>query len=89
MLGSVLEKNQENIGTQEFISLEEAKSIALKDAGLDDKAQKIEFTKEELNRNQGTPCYILEFNNGEYHYTCLPQIRHLKIAERTDGRKSR
>ena len=69
VLGSVLEKNQENIGTQEFISLEEAKSIALKDAGLDDKAQKIEFTKEELNRNQGTPCYILEFNNGEYHYT--------------------
>lgn len=26
VLGSVLEKNQENIGTQEFISLEEAKS---------------------------------------------------------------
>ena len=69
VLGSVLEKNQENIGTQEFISLEEAKSIALKDAGLDDKAQKIEFTKEELNRNQGNPCYILEFNNGEYQYT--------------------
>ena len=52
----LLEKKKETIGTQEFISLEEAKSIALKDAGLDDKAQKIEFTKEELNRNQGNPC---------------------------------
>ena len=69
VLGSILEKKKEKIGTQEFISLEEAKSIALKDAGLDDKAQKIEFTKEELNRNQGNPCYILEFNNGEYQYT--------------------
>ena len=69
VLGSILEKKKEKIGTQEFISLEEAKSIALKDAGLDDKAQKIEFSKEELNRNQGTPCYILEFNNGEYQYT--------------------
>ena len=69
VLGTILEKRKDNIDAVEFISLEKAKSIALKDAGLDDKAQKIKFTKEELNRNQGTPCYILEFNNSEYQYT--------------------
>ena len=53
-----------------FISLEEAKEIALKDAGLDRNKQKITFTKEELSRNQGRPCYLLDFYTGEnqYHY---------------------
>ena len=45
----------------EFIGLEKAKQIALEDAGLDETAQKIVFTREELSRNQGKPCYILEF----------------------------
>ena len=53
----------------EFISLEEAKQIALKDAGLDETAQKIVFTREELSRNQGKPCYILEFYTAEKQYS--------------------
>ena len=66
--GDILEKKEENIGETELISLEEAKKIALKDAGLDDTAQKIVFTKEELNRNQGKPYYLLEFYTGKYQY---------------------
>ena len=61
VLGTVLEKQQKEIVTTDFISLEEAKEIALKDAGLDEATQKIVFTREELNRNSGKPCYILEF----------------------------
>ena len=45
----------------EFIGLEKAKQIVLEDAGLDEAAQKIVFTREELSRNSGKPCYILEF----------------------------
>lgn len=61
VLGTVLEKQQKEIVTTDFISLEEAKEIALKDAGLNEAIQKIVFTREELNRNSGKPCYILEF----------------------------
>lgn len=61
VLGIVLEKQQKEIVTTDFISLEEAKKIALKDAGLDEATQKIVFTREELSRNSGKPCYILEF----------------------------
>ena len=61
VLGIVLEKQQKEIVTTDFISLEEAKKIALKDAGLDESTQKIVFTREELSRNSGKPCYILEF----------------------------
>ena len=70
VLGTVLEKQQKEIVTTDFISLEEAKEIALKDAGLDESTQKIVFTREELNRNHGKPCYILEFYTGtnQYHY---------------------
>ena len=70
VLGNVLEKQQKEIVTTDFISLEEAKKIALKDAGLDEATQKIVFTREELNRNQGKPCYLLEFYTGtnQYHY---------------------
>ena len=70
VLGTVLEKQQKEIVTTDFISLEEAKKIALKDAGLDEATQKIVFTREELNRNQGKPCYLLEFYTGtnQYHY---------------------
>ena len=40
------------------------KRQALKDAKLDELVQKIVFTREELNRNQGKPCYLLEFYTG-------------------------
>ena len=43
--------------------------IALEDAGLDETAQKIVFTREELSRNQGKPCYILEFYTDKCAYS--------------------
>ena len=42
---------------------------AMKDAGLDESAQKIVFTKEVLSRNQGRPCYILEFYTDRCAYS--------------------
>ena len=59
-----------SVSVSKFISLEEAKKIALRDAKLDELTQKIVFTREELNRNQGKPCYLLEFYTGtnQYHY---------------------
>ena len=74
VFGIVLEKKQKETATTEsdtadFISLEEAKKIALKDAGLDESTQKIVFTKEELNRNSGKPCYILEFYTAKKQYS--------------------
>ena len=74
VLGIVLEKKQKEtatteIDTADFISLEEAKKIALKDAGLDEATQKIVFTREELSRNQGKPCYILEFYTDKCAYS--------------------
>ena len=69
VLGGILEKQQEDISTPEFISLDEAKKIALTDAGLHDADQKIVFTREELSRNQGKPCYILEFHTDKCAYS--------------------
>ena len=57
-----------SICVSKFISLEEAKKIALRDAKLDELTQKIVFTREELNRNQGKPCYLLEFYTGTNQY---------------------
>ena len=68
VLGTVLEKQQKEIVTTDFISLEEAKEIALKDAGLNEATQKIVFTREELSRNSGKPCYLLEFYTGTNQY---------------------
>ena len=53
-----------------YIGLPEAKRIALKDAGLDKEAQKVIFTKAELNSSQKEPCYFLEFytNKNQYFY---------------------
>ena len=45
------------------------KQIALRGAGLDEAAQKIVFTREELSRNQGKPCYILEFYTDKCAYS--------------------
>ena len=69
VLGTVLEKQQKEIVTTDFISLEKAKQIALDDAGLDETAQKIVFTKEVLSRNSGKPCYILEFYTDKCAYS--------------------
>ena len=64
--GDILEKNELAL----FISLEEAKDIALKGAGIKDKNEvKVVFTKEELSRNSGRPCWILEFYTAEYQYS--------------------
>ena len=64
--GDILEKSEVAL----FISLEEAKDIALKDAGIKDKPEvKVVFTKEELSRNSGRPCWVLEFYTAEYQYS--------------------
>ena len=63
--GEILEKNEVAL----FLSLEEAKDIALKDAGIKDQSEvKIVFTKEELSRNSGRPCWVLEFYTAEFQY---------------------
>ena len=61
--GAILEKNEESL----FISLEKAREIALHDAEIAD-GEKVVFTKEELSRNQGRPCWVLEFHTGKYSY---------------------
>ena len=81
VLGLVLEKQQKEIVTTDFISLEEAKKIALKDAGLDGSAQKIVFTREELNRNSGKPCYILEFYTAKKQYSYKVDAKNGSIIE--------
>ena len=81
VLGIVLEKQQKEIVTTDFISLEEAKKIALKDAGLDESTQKIVFTREELNRNSGKPCYILEFYTAKKQYSYKVDAKNGSIIE--------
>ena len=81
VLGIVLEKQQKEIVTTDFISLDEAKKIALKDAGLDEATQKIVFTREELNRNSGRPCYILEFYTAKKQYSYKVDAKNGSIME--------
>ena len=81
VLGIVLEKQQKEIVTTDFISLEKAKQIALEDAGLDEATQKIVFTREELNRNQGKPCYILEFYTAKKQYSYKVDAKNGSIME--------
>ena len=81
VLGIVLEKQQKEIVTTDFISLEEAKKIALKDAGLDEATQKIVFTREELSRNSGKPCYILEFYTAKKQYSYKVDAKNGSIIE--------
>ena len=80
-LGTVLEKQQKEIVTTDFISLEEAKEIALKDAGLNEATQKIVFTREELSRNSGKPCYILEFYTAKKQYSYKVDAKDGSIIE--------
>ena len=81
VLGTVLEKQQKEIVTTDFISLEEAKEIALKDAGLNEATQKIVFTREELSRNSGKPCYILEFYTAKKQYSYKVDAKNGNIME--------
>ena len=81
VLGIVLEKQQKEIVSTDFISLDEAKKIALKDAGLDGATQKIVFTREELNRNSGKPCYILEFYTAKKQYSYKVDAKNGSIME--------
>ena len=81
VLGTVLEKQQKEIVTTDFISLEEAKEIALKDAGLNETTQKIVFTREELSRNSGKPCYILEFYTAKKQYSYKVDAKDGSIIE--------
>ena len=81
VLGTVLEKQQKEIVATDFISLEEAKEIALKEAGLDEATQKIVFTREELNRNSGKPCYILEFYTAKKQYSYKVDAKDGSIME--------
>ena len=71
VLGVIMDKTCDKIipPAPEFIGLEKAKQIALEDAGLDETAQKIVFTREELSRNSGKPCYILEFYTDKCAYS--------------------
>ena len=81
VLGTVLEKQQKEIVTTDFISLEEAKEIALKDARLNEATQKIVFTREELSRNSGKPCYILEFYTAKKQYSYKVDAKNGSIIE--------
>ena len=89
VLGIVLDKSQEYIGTVEFISSEEAKKIAVDDAGVDRAVQKITFTREELSRNQGRPCYILEFYTADYSYFYKVDAVSGEVIEKSSQPNSR
>ena len=68
--GKILEFDRErvdkkpSVDTSKFISVEEAKAAALKRASLD--ASKVTFTKAELDIDDRTPHYDIEFVSGGY-----------------------
>ncbi len=64
VLGGILSKSEEPL----FIPLQKAKEIALADAEISG-LEKAVFTKEELSRNQGRPCWVLEFHTAKYQYS--------------------
>ena len=64
VLGGILSKSEEPL----FIPLQKAKEIALADAEISG-LEKAVFTKEELSRNQGRPCWVLEFYTAKYQYS--------------------
>ena len=88
------EKKQKEIAASEpdpakFISLEDARKIALTDAKLNETAQKIVFTREELSRNQGKPCYILEFHTDKCAYSYKIDAVSADIIEKNTAWLSR
>ena len=78
-LGQPTQLNQEPIS---FITLDMAKEIAIADANIGE-SQKIVFTKEVLSRNQGRPCWILEFYAGKYQYSCKIDAKTGEIISKT------
>ena len=83
VLGVIMDKTCKKIipHAPEFIGLKKAKQIALEDAGLDETAQKIVFTREELSRNSGKPCYILEFYTAKKQYSYKVDAKNGSIME--------
>ena len=83
VLGLIMDKTCDKIipPAPEFIGLKKAKQIALEDAGLDETAQKIVFTREELSRNSGKPCYILEFYTAKKQYSYKVDAKNGSIME--------
>lgn len=63
-LGHVLDKSEVAL----LVSLQKAREIALKDAGITDENE-VTFTKEELNKGPERPCWIIEFYNENYQYS--------------------
>ena len=78
-LGQPTQLNQETIS---FITLDMAKEIAIADANIGE-SQKIVFTKEVLSRNQGRPCWILEFYAGKYQYSYKIDAKTGEIISKT------
>ena len=76
--GDIIERSKNLM----FITLEEAKKIALIDAGITE-TEEVIFTKEELSRNQGQPCWILEFYTKKYQYSYKIDAKTGEILFRT------
>ena len=51
--------------------------------------QKITFTREELSRNQGRPCYILEFYTADYSYFYKVDAVSGEVIEKSSQPNSR
>ena len=83
--GKILEFDRERedkkptVDTSKFISVEEAKAAALKRASLD--ASKVTFTKAELDADDRTPHYDIEFVSGGYEYEFEIDAKSGKILE--------
>lgn len=67
------------VDTSKFISVEEAKAAALKRASLD--ASKVTFRKAELDANDRTPHYDIEFVSGGYEYEVEVNAKNGKIID--------
>ena len=89
VLGGILSKSEESL----FIPLQKAKEIALADAEISE-SEKVVFTKEELSRNQGRPCWVLEFYTVKYQYSYKVDAKtgeiiysrryiHIEVARKT------
>ena len=64
-----------------YISIDEAKAIALKRASLD--ASKVTFTKAELDIDDRTPHYDIEFVSGGYEYEVEVNAKNGRISTST------
>ena len=83
--GKILEFDRERVDkkpavdTSKFISVEEAKAAALKRASLD--ASKVTFTKAELDIDDRTPHYDIEFVSGGYEYEVEVNAKNGRIID--------